>query len=177
MRWVAALVVIAACGGGGRESAVTSPGPVLHPEVDRDPPVGALVRDDSTAVRAAMVSSIPTLPAPTDGDDLIYSSRGPSMFDEPLPAVTGRPPPTGCDPEPEMAKGKEALAVGSDAVALKAFERALSCVGDPKIEQLATLVACRAKIFSRARYHFVRLPPAMQTQMAQICRPPSFVDL
>jgi len=174
----------AACGGGGRESvaprAATSPGPVLHPEADPDrpdPPVGTLVRDDATPPRAVMVSSRVPLSAPSDGDDMIHAPRRPSMFDEPMPALTGRPPPKGCDPAPETAKGQDAMAVGNDAMALAAFERALVCVDDPKLERFATLAACRAKNFARARYHFVRLPEAMKNQLVQICRPSSFVDL
>jgi hypothetical protein len=139
--------------------------------------VATFVRDDATPPRAAMVSSREPLSAPSDGDDLIHAPRGPSMFDEPLPAVTERPAAKGCDPAPETAKGKNALAMGSYAVALQAFERALGCVHDPKLEQLATYAACRGKNFVRARAHFVRLPEPMKTQMAQICMPPSFADL
>jgi hypothetical protein len=172
------LVAAAACGGGERRAETTpsTPGPVTHP--DRDPPVGTLVHDRSAPVRAVTMSSLPPEGSGFTGDDdPLYRSHasGPTFTSEPLPAVTEQPPAQGCDAEPFVTQGRDALSMGQPAQALAAFEKALVCVHDPKVESLAVMAACQAKIYSRARAHFVRVDPAARDRLIQICHGPYFI--
>ena len=101
----------------------------------------------------------------------MYFSRdsGPRFSDGPVPPVQALLPATGCDPAPLLAKGQELIGQGMDAAAIKDLDQALRCDHDPKIERLLTIAACRAKQFTKARFHYVRLPEAMKNVVAQIC--------
>lgn len=111
---------------------------------------------------------------PTEAEPLHGSANpGPRFSDEPLPPVTEQPPAKGCDPGPFVEAAKEHVAKGMDASALAQIEKALVCVHDPKLERFAVIFACRAKLFSRARAHFIRLDEADKPKLAQLCAGPT----
>ena len=186
MRTLAAAVLyLAACGGSAPPPQAPQPvadtaGPVTRPDPapagdpasTRDPaPAG----DPAPPRASTMVTRTTAANQPTDDDPLYGSPNpGPRGSDEPLPAVTPQPPAKGCSPDKFIAEGKDKLAMGMNASALAAIEKALVCVHDPAIEKYAVLAACKGKLFSRARAHFIRLADADKPTLAQICAGPSF---
>jgi hypothetical protein len=176
---------LGACGGGGQratttpEPAVTdTSGAVTEPEEDPDPPVGTLAPPgaDSAPVRAATVSSLPAEGSGFHDDDdwMMHGTPGPRFSDAPLPPVTPQPDAKGCSPDKFVAEGKDKMQIGAYAQSLAAFEKALVCVHDPEIEKYAVLVACKGKLYQRARYHFIRLAERDKATLAQLCQGPQF---
>ncbi len=153
MKIAASLIVLAAgCGGGERMSAARKPPPLV-----------------STPVPA---EHSPPEPLATEDVSPHGASMGPRFDDAPLPPVTPQPPAKGCDATVFLAEGRGKLASGMPAHALAAFERALVCVHDPNVEKLAVMAACKAKLYSRARAHFIRVPEPQRAELAEICGAP-----
>ncbi len=177
MRLEALLIIVtAACGGGGHQ-------PAAKPEADQvegdlvSPDIGEGGPNVRGSQMVAPPPEGPSHPAPkgSDEDPLdAAGTGGPSFGDAPLPTLTEQPPAKGCDAAPFTTEGKDKLATGMPAQALAAFERSLVCVHDPKIEEMAVLAACKAKLYSRARAHFVRVAAESRDHLVKLCAPAGF---
>ncbi len=110
-------------------------------------------------------------PEQVEGDMLPPDDNDPAVRASQM-VSTPPPPAKGCDAEPFTSDGNAKLASGMPAQALAAFERSIVCVHNPRIEMLAVVAACRAKLYSRATAHLVRVPAASRDSLIQICRPP-----
>jgi hypothetical protein len=169
------IIVTASCGGGGRKPAAKPDPDQVEGDLLRPDP-----RYDEPNMRASQVVSTPppegpSHPAPRGTDEppeYAATSGDPSFGSGPLPAATEQPAAKGCNAEPFTTEGNDKLAAGMPAQALAAFERSIVCVHDPKIEALAVVAACKAKLYSRARAHLVRVAAESRDPLIQLCRPP-----
>ena len=102
-------------------------------------------------------------------------------YDQTIEVLKSEPPPIVEIHEPEASAKTHApekpgastpVVITEVHPIITAFERALVCVHDPEVEELAVVAACKAKLFSRARAHFIRVSAPHRTQVAQTCAAP-----
>ncbi len=74
-----------------------------------------------------------------------------------------------CDADELMSSGEQSYEIGQYGVALKKFEAAVKCKGDPRAVQKAFMAACQATQLNTARVYWRRLSEVDKNRLMQIC--------
>lgn len=74
-----------------------------------------------------------------------------------------------CDVDAFTQKGMDAEAKGQHGWAIAQFEQAIRCQPSERLYQLAFMTSCNAKILSKAKLYWAKIPPASAQSLKQIC--------